>query len=127
LKAGLGIGLAAVALLVGVAATPAGASGGAAKVTAKTACSLTPDEQRHLGASYVYTLKVRNLSCEKGKNLVKKYHQCRKDNGGADGHCGGFKGYSCTEKRESAPQQYSAKAKCVKGDKKFVQEYTQNT
>ena len=110
-----------------LAAIPAGAkqaSGGAAK----SGCSLSADEQRHLGASYVYTLKVKNLSCDKGKRLVKKYHACRHDNGGATGKCNSVKGYSCNEKvLDSSPQQFSAKATCKKASKKFKQTFAENT
>jgi hypothetical protein len=82
------------------------------------------ETRRDLGADYVYSLKVRNLSCEKGERLVKKFHECRHDNGGADGHCSGVKGYSCTEKKlDSSPQLLQAKAKCTKGSKKFRQTF----
>ncbi len=129
MKAGfkLGAALTCALAIVALAALPAGAKH-AAGGGAKSGCSLTPDEQRHLGASYVYTLKVSNLSCDKGKKLVKKFHACRHDNGGADGKCNSVKGYSCSEKiLDSSPQQFNAKAKCVKGSKKFKQTFAENT
>ena len=85
------------------------------------------ETRNDLGADYVYELKVRNLGCDKGENLVKKYHQCRHDHGGWNGHCGGFKGYTCTEKKtDSAPGRLQAKGKCVKGSHKFVNFFGEN-
>ena len=131
MKAGIRIGAAlGCALAVfAITAIPAGAkparAGGA---SAKSACTLSASEQRHLGASYVYTLKVTNLSCGKGKKLVLKYHECRHANGGADGTCNSVKGYSCKEKiLDQAPTQFSAKAKCEKGSKVFKQTFGENT
>jgi hypothetical protein len=110
-----------------IAAIPAGAAPKAA-IAKSSSCSLSANEQRHLGASYVYTLKVENLSCDKAKNLVKAYHECRHANGGADGTCNSFSGYSCNEKvLDEAPTQFSAKATCKKGSKKFKQTFGENT
>ena len=94
MKAGTRLGAALVCALAiaAVAALPAGAKPAAEGASSKSACSLSASEQRHLGASYVYTLKVTNLSCDKGKKLVVKYHACRHDNGGADGKCNSRQG-----------------------------------
>jgi hypothetical protein len=120
-----GIALGLVLAIGAIAAIPAGANSTASK---STACSLSAHDQRHLGASYVYTLKVKNLSCDKAKNLVKAYHECRHANGGADGTCSGVSGYSCNEKiLDQAPTQFSAKATCKKGSKKFKQTFGENT
>ena len=132
MKAGTRIAaaLACALAVTAIGAIPAGASPAktATAKAGKTACTLSADEQRHLGASYVYTLKVKNLSCDKGKNLVKKFHACRHANGGADGHCNSVKGYSCNEKiLDEAPSQFSAKAKCTKGSKVFKQTFAENT
>lgn len=130
MKAGIKLGAALTcALAIGaLAALPAAAEPSAAGPAKSGGCSLNPDQQRHLGASYVYTLRVRNLGCDKAKRLVKKYHACRHDNGGADGTCKSVKGYSCNEKiLDESPQQFSAKAKCVKGSKKFKQTFAENT
>ena len=120
IAAALACGLAALA----IAAIPAGADqakGGAAK----SACSLSNAEQNgSLGADYVYSLNVRNLDCGKAKRLVKKFHECRHANGGANGHCSSVKGYSCKEKKlDSSPQLLQAKAKCEKGSKQFKQTF----
>lgn len=122
----LGTAVAMVLSIGAIAAIPAGAApkdGGS-----KSDCSLSASEQRNLGASYVYTLKVRNLSCDKAKNLVKKFHECRHANGGADGTCNSVSGYSCNTKiLDEAPTQFSAKATCKKGSKKFKQTFGENT
>jgi hypothetical protein len=127
MRAGLKAAL-AVGAIAAVAAIPAGASGDAAGTSGKADCPLSTSEQRNLGASYVYTLKVTNVSCEKGKKLVLKFHECRHANGGADGNCNSVKGYSCKTKiLDESPAQLSAKAKCVKGSKKFKQTFAENT
>lgn len=116
-------------LAVGAAAVPVGASAGEAPAAAKrAACDISGDE-RDLGASYVTSLKVKNTSCKKGEKVVKAYHQCRKENGGADGRCNSrVEGFKCEEgDRESTPAQYNAKVKCEKGEKKVKSTYTQNT
>jgi len=95
-------------------------------VLERGSCNISGKET-DLGASYVTSVKARNTSCGKALKLVKAYHGCRKDNGGANGHCDKVDGYKCDEKRESAPAQYYAKAKCEKGGKKVIQTYQQNT
>jgi len=123
------VGAVAMVLAVGaIAAVPASAGPASKGSVAKADCSLSSSEQRNLGASYVYTLKVKNLSCDKAKNLVEKFHQCRHDNGGADGNCSSVSGYSCNTKiLDEAPTQFSAKATCKKGSKKFKQTFGENT
>jgi hypothetical protein len=129
MKAGtrFGIAIALVLSIGAIAAIPAGAAP-KAHASKLSSCTLSANDQRHLGASYVYTLKVANLSCDKAKNLVKAYHECRHANGGADGTCSGVSGYSCKEKvLDEAPTQFSAKASCKKGSKKFKQTFGENT
>ena len=125
----IAIALTVAAAFAAIALAPAGAGAAPkAEVAKLSSCSLSANDQRHLGASYVYTLKVANLSCDKAKNLVKAYHECRHANGGADGTCSGVSGYSCNEKvLDEAPTQFSAKATCRKGSKKFKQTFGENT
>lgn len=123
------VGALVAVLAVGATVAPVGASVGGAPADAKrAACDISGDE-RDLGASYVTSLKVKNTSCKKGEKVIKAYHQCRKDNGGADGRCNSrVQGYKCEEgDRESTPAQYNAKVKCEKGQKKVKSTYTQNT
>lgn len=130
MKAGTRFVVAVTAVLAigAIVALPAGAQTASKATSPKGGCSLSASEQQNLGASYVYTLKVKNLSCSKGKKLVKKFHQCRHDNGGADGTCGRVSGYNCNTKiLDEAPTQFSAKASCKKGSKKFKQTFGENT
>jgi hypothetical protein len=121
--------LLAVAVTVGaVAILPAGAqaASGPQAVVAKS-CSLA-GKTRDLGPTYTTSLSVRNVSCSKGRALVKDYYHCRIDNGGRKARCGGVSGYSCSERRyDVIPTQFSATATCKKGDKKVVHKYTQFT
>lgn len=127
MKAGTRISIAPILAALALAAFAAGPSGaGAAEAQKRGACDIS-GQQTELGASYVTSVKARKVGCSKALKVVKAYHKCRKDNGGRDGRCGRVKGYSCSEKRESSPSQYNAKAKCKKGGKKVVQTYTQNT
>lgn len=125
MKAGtmLGAALCCALAVVALAALPAAAhehAGASAK-----SCSLSEDEiNGGLGASYVYSLDVRNIDCGKAKKLVKKFHKCRHENGGRNGHCSSFKGYSCKQKKlDSSPQLLQAEATCKSGSKKFKQTF----
>jgi hypothetical protein len=109
------------------AAIPAQASqgGGDAK---RGGCGLTVSEQRGLGinGTYVTSVKSKGVKCGKAKKIVSKFHKCRKANGGRDGNCSGFSGWSCKQKvLESSPAQYNAKGVCKKGGRKVVNTYTQ--
>ena len=120
--------IATAALLGCVAATaPASGSDGGGTGGAGKRAVCFQETRNDLGADYVYELKVHNLGCDKGENLVKKYHACRHDHGGWNGHCGSFKGYTCTEKKtDSAPGRLQAKGTCVKGSHKFVNFFGEN-
>jgi hypothetical protein len=108
----------------------AGAGAQASPVaTASKTCSLSTQEQRHLGASYVTSLKVVGTTCSKGKTVVKDFHACRKDNGGKNGKCTSkVDGYSCEEHRyDAVPDvQYNSRVRCERGDKVVRHTYTQN-
>jgi hypothetical protein len=120
----LAVAVTACALLVVPAA--AQAAEGPEAIAAKS-CSLA-GKTRSLGPTYTTALSVRNVSCRKGRALVKAYYDCRIDNGGRKGRCGAVSGYSCSERRyDVIPTQFSATATCKKGDKKVVHKYTQFT
>jgi hypothetical protein len=125
----LAISLAA-ALLGAMIASSAAADGTAASASAATACTLSSHDQRHLGASYVTSLKVENTTCAKGKGVTLAFNQCRTAGGKPQGLCHRKVGnYTCTEKRYDAVPgvQYSSKVTCVWGAKKIFSTYTQNT
>lgn len=110
------IALAAVAALTLLLAAPSSAA----------TCSVSGKE-RKLGATYVTSVKARGTSCSKALSLVKAYHHCRHENGGADGRCKRIRGYRCSERRTTSPTQYDSRATCKSGDRRVVQQYTQNT
>jgi hypothetical protein len=128
MRAGTRLGLVAVGLLV-IAAVAAIPSAGASTATKGRTCTLSTHEQRHLGASYVQTpLKVRNISCGKAKDVVKDFHTCRHNNGGANGTCPKVDGFTCNQKIiDKGPYQFTAKATCRKGDSKVKQIFIENT
>ena len=124
MKAGLTICAAVAAVAVSAFAIPAGATT-PAKGAHKSECSLSQDEQNGgLGASYVYSLKTRNLDCDRAKKLVKDFHKCRHENGGRSGKCPSVDGYDCKQKKlDSSPQLQQWKATCKSGSKKFKQTF----
>jgi len=115
--------LASLSLL---AAIPAHASGGPEAVASKS-CSLA-GKTRSLGPTYTTSLSVRKTSCLNGRKLVKAYYNCRVDNGGKKGRCGGVSGYSCSETRFNVIKtQFDARVSCKKGSKRVKHTYTQFT
>jgi len=117
-------------VVVALAAVAAGSAGASSVATASsTNCNLTVHEQRHLGASYVTSLKVNHVSCKKGKKVIKAFHGCRTAGGQAQGKCDSkVLGYSCTEHRfDAVPQvQYNSRVTCTSGNKVVKSTYTQN-
>ncbi|MDQ2939735.1 MAG: hypothetical protein M3R23_04300 [Actinomycetota bacterium] len=126
----ISIALAAALAVVAFAAVTAGSAGARSVATASsTPCNLTVHEQRHLGASYVTSLKVSHVSCKKGKKVIKAFHECRTAGGQAQGKCQSkVLGYSCTEHRfDAVPQvQYNSRVTCTRGNKVVKSTYTQN-
>ena len=113
--------LAAAALVLLVAAAPASAARN---------CKLSTSEQRNLGATYVQTpLKVKGVTCGKGKKVVKAFNACRKANGGADGRCPRRAlRFRCTESRfNKLSTQYDSRVTCKRGGKRVLFTYTQFT
>ena len=122
----IGISLAAALLaaaMIVAAAAPAAAH-------RATTCQLTTHDQRHLGASYVTSLKVSGTTCAKGKGITLTFNNCRTAAGKPQGKCNRKVGhYTCTEKRYDAVPgvQYSSRVTCVWGSKRIWSTYTQNT
>lgn len=118
------------ALLAGLIAASALAATGPQVTASATNCTLSTHDQRHLGASYVTSLKVEETTCAKGKGVTLAFNKCRTAGGKPQGLCSRKVGnYSCTEKRyDSVPGvQYSSKVTCTWGQKKVLSTYTQNT
>ncbi|HEX2127646.1 MAG TPA: hypothetical protein VHF58_00345 [Solirubrobacterales bacterium] len=131
MKAGLKMTLAAglTALAIGGATTATASASAAGEPQAKRAdCS--PDsvsEATRTYATYVYTVKTRNTSCGKAWKVIKAFHACRKENGGARGKCNSrVEGYKCDEgKRDTVVKgvRYRSNVVCKKGAKKVKHEY----
>lgn len=124
----IGIAL-ATALLAGLIASGSSAAPIATAASA-TSCQLSTKDQRHLGASYVTSLKVEGTTCAKGKGVTLAFNNCRTAGGKPQGACNRKVGhYTCTEKRYDAVPgvQYSSKVTCTWGAKKVLSTYTQNT
>jgi hypothetical protein len=117
--------------LLAVLLVPASGASPIAHTASFTPCNIS-GEQQDLGASYVTSLKVQGVSCTKGEKVIRAYHQCRHQNGGAAGTCGAtVVGFKCKEgKRTGVPNvQYNATAKCHKvsnPSKRVKSRYTQN-
>lgn len=88
-------------------------------------CNISGKE-RKLGTTYVTTLSAKGVSCAKAITFVKAFHRCRHRHGAA-GRCPSVGGYRCSERRESIAVQYDSRATCVRGSRRIVQTYTQNT
>jgi hypothetical protein len=122
----------AILILLG-AALIAGCGGGGDSSGSTSTASLSSCDingrQQDLGASYVTSIDVANVSCGQAEKVVVAYHHCRLANGGAGGTCTtAVQGFDCTEgARQSVPGvQYNATADCRKGDAEIKSTYTQN-
>lgn len=79
------------------------------------------------GLGYFTSLTVSSTTCATGNKVAIAYYHCRLRNG-VKGRCkGGVLGFRCTEKRVSIPTEIDARVTCVKGSKKVVHTYQQDT
>lgn len=90
-------------------------------------CGFRSGEQESFGVSYVTSIEVARVTCATGKKLVRAYHSCRKARGGIRGRCPRVQGWSCSERRETIPTQFSSRATCKKGRRRVTQTYSQFT
>jgi hypothetical protein len=124
-------GALAVAALLGALFAPSGGAAPVAHTASFSPCDIS-GKQQSLGASYVTSLKVQGVSCAKGEKVIRAYHQCRHQTGGAAGTCGAtLNGFKCKDgQRTGVPNvQYDATAKCHKvsnASKRVKSRYTQN-
>jgi hypothetical protein len=124
--------LSAIALTAALAGCGGGGNDSSGSTTtsgaALSSCNID-GKQQNLGASYVTTIQVANVSCAQAERVVVAYHGCRRKNGGAGGTCDtAVMGFECTEgPRQSVPGvQFNATADCHKGDAEIKSDYTQN-
>ena len=120
-------------LAVALAAVAAGCGGGGGSSSSTSSASLSScnisGKQQNLGASYVTSIDVAQVSCAQAEKVVVAYHHCRLQNGGAGGTCKTpVQGFECSEgARQSVPGvQYNATVDCTKGDAEIKSTYTQN-
>ena len=124
-------GVLALAGLLTALLAPGGSAAPVAHTASFSPCDIS-GQQQNLGASYVTSLKVQGVSCAKGEKVIRAYHQCRHQSGGAAGSCGAtVLGFKCKDgKRQGVPNvQYNATAKCHKvsnASKRVKSRYTQN-
>jgi len=80
------------------------------------------------GTTYVTSISVRHVTCAKGKRVIRAYHRCRRNSGGADGRCHHrVLRFRCTERRTKGHGQFTAKVTCTRGSKTVRHTYTQFT
>lgn len=114
----------AVASLLG--AVPASA---APEAAAARTCSTRNIEQK-LGASpgYVNALSTRRVSCRDARDFSRRYHRCRRANGGRKGRCPRLLRFRCTEQRYNVISlSFDSKVLCTRGSQRIRQTYTQLT
>ena len=118
---------AAVFVLTVLAVLPGQAASGATSGPLR-ACTVGAQESRHLGPTYVTSLKVRDRTCTFGKQLVRAYYKCRVAHGGAAGRCPAkVLGFACRETREGISIQFDAVVTCSRGTARVRHTYTQDT
>ena len=125
----LTIAIALAAVAVGATSLLAPGASGAPVASASKACSLKGEYRSFPPASYVTSLKVFSTTCAKGKDVIRVYHHCRAQHGGANGRCPNrVLHYRCHEgDRQKVPGvQYDATVVCRRGGNKVVSTYTQN-
>jgi len=107
----------------GAAACLALTATGGADAAAARACTV-PD---YPGAGYFTSLKVKRVSCDKGRKVTLAHYRCRTESGRA-GRCERrVLGNRCSERRTSIPTEINARVKCRKGDARVIYTYQQNT
>jgi hypothetical protein len=115
----------ATAVLVLCLAGPAAASGPTASA-AKT-CSLTLQQQRNAGATYLVQLKVSGVTCSTGLKVEKAWQPCRRSTAGRMTCRKSVLGYSCKQSILSKSKtQYDARVSCKRGARLVTFIYTQN-
>jgi hypothetical protein len=97
---------------------------------AATTCKLSLTTARHMGPTYVTSVKVSGTSCDNGVKVTKAFQSCRLKHG-KKGRCTTkVLGYACTEKRPAdltIPTEFTGQVTCKRGGARVTHEYQQNT
>src|SRR4051794_19556578 len=117
-------GLAALAAcLIAVALTGAGAAAAPVAHAAKS-CSF---QKTTSDGGYVYHLRVKHVSCAKGKKVAMANDACHRRHHGRSA-CRHTKGYRCREhNRETSPISFDADETCKRGHKRVLFHFQVNT
>lgn len=97
---------------------------GAAPASAATTCS---NLGKYPGQGYFTSLKVTNISCAGGKDVMRAHYRNRIENGGIKGRARSFNGWTCTERRQAIATEYNARVICKKSGRTVNYTYQQNT
>jgi len=115
--------LAVLAVAAGllVAAVPASAPAGPTATAAKS-CSV--GDSQSYGTTYVLWIRARHVGCNKARERVRAFHQCRQ---GKKGHCPNLGAWNCHENRTKGVGSYDSTVKCKHNRKVVKHQYTQWT
>ena len=112
--------LAALILLAVLALLPSSASAGPS-ASASRVCKV--GNSGSYGTTYVLSIAVRNVSCRRGRRIIRAFHACRP---GRRGHCDRVLRYSCSERRfNKSRQSYDSRVRCTRGSRVVKHTYTQ--
>ena len=110
-----------------LALVPAAASASGPAASAAKTCSLTLNQQRHSGSTYLVQLKVSGVSCSTGLKVEKDWQSCRRSTAGHTTCKRHVDGYKCAQTvLDHSKTQYDAKVSCTRGSKAVTFIYTQN-
>lgn len=110
-------------LAVAVASATLGLSALGASPASAAVCGGLP---AYPGQGYFTSLKVTNISCSGGKDVMKAHYRSRIKNG-IKGRSRGFNGWSCTERRQASSTEYNARVICKKSGRTVNYTYSQDT
>ncbi|UTI64633.1 hypothetical protein NBH00_00130 [Paraconexibacter antarcticus] len=120
--------LCAVVFVLTAMAVLAGAAASGATAGPLRACTLGAQASRHLGPTYVTSLKVHDRTCTFARQLVRAYYRCRVAHGGVAGRCPAkVLGFACRETRQGIAIQFDAVVTCRRGAARVRHTYTQDT
>jgi hypothetical protein len=112
--------LAPLLALAVLAVMPAAAS---ADASARAARVCKVGNSGSYGTTYVLGIAVRNVSCRRGRRIVRAFHACRP---GRAGRCDRVLRYSCSERRfNKSRQSYDSRVTCTRGSRVVKHTYTQ--
>ena len=115
----------AASLLVALPGSAAASTSSGPEATAARICSVK-NIWRKLGTSYVNALSTRNVSCPDARDFSRRYHRCRRANGGRRGRCPRLLRFRCTERRFNVISlSFDARFLCVRGSQRIRSTYTQ--